>query len=104
MFGVFKIKALAFGLLLAIPPLAAWWVRTDGPGARDAGYAPATKVSYAEPGGRIAKIPVEVVVQGKGTETVYVSMPVQAVPEPGLLPLGLVSALLLFRRRRVGGK
>jgi hypothetical protein len=31
-------------------------------------------------------------------------MPVQAVPEPGLLPLGMVSALLFMRRKRAAGK
>lgn len=103
MFGAYKIKLLLFGSLLAIPPLAVWH-RTHETGRQGAPESAVTPVVFAEPSGRIAKIPVEVVVQGKGAETVYVSMPVQAVPEPGLLPLGMVSALLLMRRKRTAGK
>lgn len=103
MFGAYKIKVLVFGSLMAIPPLAVW-LRSHEKASRVPLEASVTAVSYAEPSGRIAKIPVEVVVQGKGTETVYVSMPVQAVPEPGLLPLGMVSVLLLMRRKRAAGK
>jgi hypothetical protein len=103
-FGVLKIKVLLFGMLLAIPPLAAWLTRSHETGRQGAPESAVTPVAFAEPSGRVAKIPVEVVVPGKGTETVYVSMPVQAVPEPGLLPLGMVSALLFMRRKRAAGK
>lgn len=104
MFGVLKIKSLLFGLLLVTPPLAAWMVHSRETSVLEPLSASATPVSFEGQSGRIAKIPVEVVTQGRVTETVYISMPVQAVPEPGLLPLGMVSALLLFRRKRQAGK
>lgn len=104
MFGVFKIKTLVFGLLLASPPMAAWMAHNRETRTHEPLSASATQVSVSPAVRETAKIPVEVVTKGQGTQTVYVSMPVQSVPEPGLLPLGLVSALLLFRRKRVAGK
>lgn len=104
MFGVFKIKTLMFGLLLACPPVAAWMAHSRETRTHEPLSASARPVSVSPAVRETAKIPVEIVSQGHGTETVYVSMPVQSVPEPGLLPLGLVSALLLFRRKRVVGK
>ena len=104
MFGVFKIKTLVFGLLLASPPVAAWMAHSRETRTHEPLSASATPVSVSLNGRETAKIPVEVVTKGQGTQTVYVSMPVQSVPEPGLLPLGLVSALLLFHRKRGAGK
>jgi hypothetical protein len=103
-FGVFKIKYLLFGLLLACPPVVAWMSHSRETRTHEPLSASATPVSVSPNSREMAKIPVEVVTKGQGTQTVYVSMPVQSVPEPGLLPLALVSALLLFRRKRVAGK
>jgi len=103
-FGVFKIKTLLFGLLLACPPVAAWMAHSRETRKHEPLSASARPVSVSPNLRETAKIPVEVVTQGHGTETVYVNMPVQSVPEPGLLPLGLISALLLFHRKRAAGK
>ena len=46
------------------------------------------------------RYPVEVVRKGSAPEWVYVKVENQVVPEPGFLPLILVSALALLRRKR----
>lgn len=98
MFGVLKIKTLLFGLLLTTPPIAAWAIRT-----RD-GHPQAPFTPPAQPALRTtAKIPVEVVTQGIGSQTIYVEAPAQAIPEPGLLPLAVISTAMLFQRRRAVG-
>lgn len=104
MFGVLKTKTLLFGLLLASPPMGAWWFHTRDTRVHEPLSASATPASVSHVPQQSARIPVEVVTPGRGTQTVYVNMPVQSVPEPGLLPLGVVSSLLLLRRKRRAGK
>lgn len=100
MFGIFKIKAVLLGLLLASPPLAAWILHeADTPARAEA--VPQDAVASAEPAAQIA---VEVVAKGSSPEWVYVEVPAQAVPEPGSVMLLAVSSLLLLRRQRPAGK
>lgn len=93
-------KALLIGMLLASPPVAAWmWSGAE--------HAPQTTEiqSLAEPAAATpVRIPVEVVAKGSASEWVYVEVPNQAVPEPGVPALIALASLLLLRRQRPAGK
>jgi uncharacterized protein YcnI len=86
-FGIFKMKALFFGMLLASPAFAVWTLRSS--------EAP---VSQAE---AVVRVPVEVITKGSAPQWVYVEVGNQTVPEPGMISLFALSTLLLvFRRQR----
>lgn len=96
MFGLFKIKALLIGMLLASPPVAAWMWR---------GAEPATKITETPAVPAIesptaVQIPVEVVAKGSASQWVYVEVPSQAIPEPGVASWMALASLMLLRRQR----
>lgn len=104
MFGVFKIKSLVFGLLLASPALAAWAYL----GGEPVGSVPAKpQVSLTQVDPTLAKplrIPVEVIAKGSAPKWVYVDVTPQTIPEPGFFSLlTLTGTLLIFRRTRDPG-
>jgi hypothetical protein len=102
LFGIFKIKVLLLGALLASPPLAAWMIRGADQKAREAGaqlqqsHPPSPVPNQAAP----VKVAVEVVSKGSPPQWVYVEVPAQAIPEPGSLTLVVGAGWLLLRRRR----
>jgi hypothetical protein len=97
LFEVFNIKALICGLLVASPPLAAWMLRSPESALGADNSPPAAMVSTPD---NRTRIPVEVVSKGAAPQWINVEIPVQAVPEPGILPLLLLPGLLLLHRRR----
>jgi hypothetical protein len=99
-FGLFKIKALLVGMLLASPPVAAWILRDAEPVPRDPSNAPVFAQVEAAP----MHIPVEILAKGSPSEVVYVEIYPQAVPEPGVPVLMALSSLLLLHRKRPLGK
>ena len=101
MFGLFRIKSLIFGLFLASPGLAAWAYL--GMGSVDSVDAsPQVSLGTAgSHGGERLRVPVEVIAKGSPPQWVYVEVPPQAIPEPGLMTLlALASGMLVFRRKR----
>jgi hypothetical protein len=100
-FGIFKIKSMLLGLLLALPPVAAWIMRSPDTAAVHSGPPQQETVAPAEPA---VQVPVEVVSKGSSPEWVYVEVPAQAVPEPGSVLMVTLSSLLLLRRQRPAGK
>lgn len=101
MFGIFKMKSLVFGMLLASPAFAVWTIRgaetpVSKPEVRSVSFAPAAP----RPEG-IVRVPVEVIAKGSAPQWVYVEVGSQAVPEPGMFSLlALTTLLLVFRRQR----
>ena len=101
MFGIFKMKALFFGMLLASPAFAVWTLRSSEasvspPEIRSVSFTPATPQPEA-----IVRVPVEVITKGSAPQWVYVEVASQAVPEPGMISLlALATLLLVFRRQR----
>lgn len=101
MLGIFKIKALLFGMFLASPALVMWKFR----GAEAVVSKPEIRsISYTSQAPRvesIVRVPVEVIAKGRAPQWVYVEVGSQAVPEPGIASLlVLTSLLLVFRRQR----
>jgi hypothetical protein len=99
LFGLFKMKFLAIGLLAASPPVAAWALR-----GADTRLQPPLPVASAVPTPAIEPVihlPVEIVANGAAPEWVRGEVRTEAVPEPGVLPMvGLPLAWWLLRRRR----
>ena len=101
MFGVFKMKALWFGMFLASPAFAAWIfcgseAPIPKPEVRAVSFNPAVMLSET-----VVRMPVEVITKGSAPQWVYVEVGAQAVPEPGMFSiLGLPILLLVFRRQR----
>ena len=93
-------KALLIGMLLASPPVAAWMWRGSDHAIQTADFQSATEPSTPPQ----VQIPVEIVAKGSASEWVYVQVPNQAVPEPGVPALMTLASLLLLRRQRPGGK
>lgn len=94
-------KTLLLVLLVASPAVASWAWR----GVEPAPVQPKTRpISYplTTPGSEsVTKVPVEILSKGSAPEWVYIQVPGQAVPEPGMISLlALTSLLLVFRRQR----
>jgi hypothetical protein len=105
LFGLLKIKVLLCGLLLASPPVAAWMLREDPPGRSMTAAADSVAPNAARAlNAGAVQVPVEVLAKGSAPQWVYVELPNQAVPEPGVVSLLAVTSLLLLRRQRPGGK
>lgn len=94
-------KAVLIGMLLASPPVAAWVLRWQEPTTQTTPDQPLAKPTTAP---ATVQIPVEVVSKGRASEWVYVEVPTQAVPEPGVTLLLPLASLLLLRRQRTTGK
>ncbi len=100
MFGIFKMKALLFGVFLASPAFAMWTLRgseapVSKPAARAASFTP-----QSPPAEAVVRVPVEVIAKGSAPQWVYVEVGAQAVPEPGMFSLLALTALLLVARRQ----
>ena len=96
-----KIKVLLCGLLLASPPVAAWILRDEPPGQAMTAAADSVSPNAAPAlNAGAVQVPVEVLAKGSAPQWVYVELPNQAVPEPGLVSLLAIGSLLLLRRRR----
>ena len=95
-------KACVLGLLLASPAVAAWIFRgTDPALAIPPGVSPTLpQAHHALPADSPVQVPVEVVAKGSEPEWVYVQVPNQAIPEPGVASLLALTSLLLLRRQR----
>ena len=93
-------KALLIGMLLASPPVAAWILRAP---AQSMEIADIQLVPEKSTSSEI-RIPVEVVAKGSPNQWVYVQIPRQTIPEPGITSWLALASLLLFRRQRPGGK
>jgi hypothetical protein len=91
-------KALFLGLLLATPAVAAWIFHGTEPAMEIRPDAP--RASHAVPAGSPVQVPVEVVAKGSQPEWVYVQVPNQAIPEPGVASLLALTSLLLLKRQR----
>ena len=92
-----------FLLLVALLSGTSGSLRAAVPDGASEGSQPGqgdTEVMEAEAGESRLRIPVEVVSKGSAPEWVYVEVENQAVPEPGALPLLLLPALVMLRRRR----
>jgi hypothetical protein len=101
LFGILKMKALIFGLLLASPPVAAWMMRADSPAVETQGIQAVSHTVPAVPASESVQIPIEVVTKGSAPKTIYVQVSNQSVPEPGVVSLLALTSLLLLRRQRV---
>ncbi len=99
MSGIFKIKFLGLGLLLASPPMAAWALRGGTPDT-DAPLAAHAPPAAVAPEQAPMKVPVEVVTKDGKKEWVMVEFHTTAIPEPGSAALLMLSSLLLLRRQR----
>lgn len=86
--------------ILVVPTATLWRVHAGNP--EPATSATETRMFAAAPAAEdcALRYPVEVVRKGSAPEWVYVKVENQVVPEPGFLPLILLSALALLRRRR----
>ncbi len=93
-------KALLIGMLLASPPVAAWMWRGSEVTLQTTEIQSIAETSATAQ----VQIPVEIVATGSTSEWVYVEVPNQAVPEPGVPALIALASLLLLRRQRPGGK
>ena len=93
MFGFLKIKVLLFGVLLASPAVALWGFRSHKPLT----IKPAIQaVADGRPSaGSVSRIPVEVIANGSAPQWVYVEVGNQAVPEPGMVSLLVLTTLLV---------
>ncbi len=100
MFGIFNIKGLLLGLLLACPPAAAWLLGSEKPSP--AGPAqPASQISATVSKNQPVKVPVEIVANGCEPQWVYVEVaPPSTIPEPSTASLIAIASLLIFRRTR----
>ena len=101
MFGLLKFKLLLFGLLAASPAVGVRSYRSQNPLISNP-EKPSSNFSIPllaiEP---VVRIPVEVIANGRAPEWVYVQVGTQAVPEPGLVSLlALTAVLLVFGRHR----
>ena len=86
--------------VLVIPTASLWRVHAGATGASARVDEPVTLASLSMVDDASLRYPVEVVRKGSAPEWVYVKVENQVVPEPGFLPLILVSALALLRRKR----
>jgi hypothetical protein len=99
--GIFKIKSLWLGLLLASPPVAAWALRGTAEAVNPPPAAHSAPVPAAAPvEENLMQLPVEVVANGSKTEWVVVEVTNKAIPEPGAAAMLALSCLLLLRRQR----
>jgi hypothetical protein len=100
-FGFFKMKALLIGLILASPSVAMLVWRGGAssqqiePGVRTVAHAVDPLESRP-----VVRLPVEVLAKGSEPQWVYVEVGTQPIPEPGVLPLLTIPALLLLIRRK----
>ncbi|MES2441067.1 MAG: PEP-CTERM sorting domain-containing protein [Verrucomicrobiota bacterium] len=101
MFGIFKIKALLLGSLLASPAVAMWKFRSSGEATAQAGIHAVSYQSAPPSPASVTRVPVEVIAKGSAPQWVYVQVENEAIPEPGMISLlALTGLLLAFRRQR----
>jgi hypothetical protein len=86
-------KALLIGGVL-FAPAAALWLRSSPASAADALQGQVSQAAQT-----VMRVPVEVLAEGKAAEWVYVEVPVQSVPEPGLVSLLALAVVALALRR-----
>jgi hypothetical protein len=103
LFGILKMKALFFGLLLVSPPVAAWILHAPEP-ALQTQEIQALPTPRTVPQSGAIQMPVEIVTKGGAPEWVYVEVSQQSIPEPGVVSLAAMASLLLLRRQRSAGK
>jgi hypothetical protein len=89
-------KILLIGTLLALPPVAAWVLRGQEPPPQKTQDQSFTEIIKDQS----VQIPIEVVTKGNASEWIYVEVPIQSVPEPGITLLIPLTSLLLLRRQR----
>lgn len=100
MIGFFKMKVLLFGVVVASPAVVTWVWRGGEPPAVP-GVHPVAHAKAAVMAEPTVKVPVEVVSKGSAPQWVYVEVGgAESVPEPGVLPLLVLPALVLVLRRR----
>lgn len=101
MIGFLNMKILAVGVVFATPLAVSWvWRGGEASAATMPGVRPiAAKAEVIEE--PTVKVPVEVVAKGSAPQWVYVEVgPTNSVPEPGVLPLVVLPALVLLALRR----
>ena len=89
-------KALLIGMLLASPPVAAWVLR----GQESIIQTPQDQSFTEIITDQSVQIPIEIVAKGSTSKWIYVEVPTQSVPEPGVTLLIPLASLLLLRRQR----
>ena len=89
-------KALLIGMLLASPPVAAWVLRGQEPISQTPQDQSFTEIITDQS----VQIPIEIVAKGSASKWIYVEVPTQSVPEPGVTLLIPLAGLLLLRRQR----
>jgi len=92
-------KALLLGFLLASPPVAAWVFHGPKSTVAEPSQTAAPAAALPRSSG-VTQVPVEIVSNGNAPQWVYVQVQYQAIPEPGTLPLAVIAAVLLLRRKR----
>ena len=99
-FGLFKMKFLLVGVLLASPAIAAWTLRgtekPDTAAIRQTAFD--SKIQPARPSEAV-RVPVEVIEKGTATQWIYIETGNQAVPEPGIYSLLAFASLAWVLRR-----
>lgn len=94
-------KTLLLALLVASPAVASWVRHGGGPAPARPEIRPISYPASASGTGSVTRVPVEVLSKGSAPQWVYIQVPGQAVPEPGMISLlALTSLFLVFRRRR----
>ncbi|MBC8002820.1 MAG: hypothetical protein H7X97_09565 [Opitutaceae bacterium] len=99
MFEIFKLKSLLFGVLLASPAVAIWGLKSSN----SLGFSlqPPVVSQTQAAAETVVRVPVEVIANGSAPQWVYVQVGNQAIPEPGMASLLVLTTLILaFRRER----
>lgn len=94
MIGFLKLKILLVGTFFASPMVAVWVLQAPE-------LAPDKRQQNPAAPEPVERVPVEVISTGSGSKWIYVEVGGQAVPEPGVVSLAALTALLAaFRRQR----